>query len=165
MEAKQLTSEIRIKNYYKENTGKMVPLTFRPIKDNIKNRNIHNLEHEGTRYTDTEEITNIMHDWYQKTANSVPDQTLTLSEFLNRNGVELPQLDVLQQNELFEEFTAEEITTALKVACETSASGPSGQSIAFCKLLFLLIPDIMVNCNQSTYFCSRPIRSPRTHMD
>ena len=40
-------------------------------------------------------------------------------------------------------FAPEELQTAIKAVHENSASGPSGQSIALFKLLFIEIPSLM----------------------
>ena len=115
-------------------------------------QSIHTLENNGVQHTDPDEITEIMQNWYQNTANTIDEQTLTLDEFVQQNNIILPQLSQDQKNELEDEFSVDEIKTALKAAAENSASGPTGPSIAFYTLLFMLIPDIMTNAlNQLTY--------------
>jgi hypothetical protein len=60
LEAKDVASTLRIKNFYATNTGKMVPETFHCVKESKKNRTIHRLQHEGRLITDTNEITEVM---------------------------------------------------------------------------------------------------------
>jgi hypothetical protein len=53
---------------------------------------------------------------------------------------------------LSEEYSQEEIGEALKEAKEYSAPGPSGQIIAFYKLLFMMVPNLMT---EAYVLCSR----------
>ncbi len=109
LEAKDLASTLRIKNFYATNTGKMVPETFYCIKESKKNRTIHTLQHEGRLITDTTEITEVMQKWYERTAERVLPQIETLDSFLARHDFNLPQIDEDQCAMLEEEFTTEEI--------------------------------------------------------
>ena len=86
--------------------------------------------------TDPDDIVTIMQEWYEKTASQDTPQTIPLATFLQQHQIALPQLDEMQQEELGEEFTEEEVKEALQDATEASASGPSGQSLVFFKLLF-----------------------------
>jgi hypothetical protein len=42
--------------------------------------------------TDPDEIVDIMQKWYETTAEQVPEQLMSLSNFLSHNDVQLPQL-------------------------------------------------------------------------
>jgi hypothetical protein len=67
LEARDTASTMRIRNFYKTATGKMVPETFYCIKEGNRSRAIHKLEQEGRTVTDPEEIITIMQQWYEKT--------------------------------------------------------------------------------------------------
>jgi hypothetical protein len=54
LEAKDLASTMRIRNFYKTVTGKMVPETFHCIRESNRSRVTHKLEHEGRTVTDPE---------------------------------------------------------------------------------------------------------------
>jgi hypothetical protein len=152
LEAKDVASTLRIKNFYATNTGKMVPETFYCIKESKKNRTIHTLQHEGRLITDTTEITDVMQKWYERTAEWVLPQIETLTSFLARYELNLPQIDEDQCAMLEEEFTTEEIRMAISEANEVSAPGPSGQTITFFKLLFMAIPNIMTSALNQLVF-------------
>ncbi len=152
LEAKDVASTLRIKNFYTTNTGKMVPETFDCIKESKKNRTIHTLQHEGRLITDTTEITEVMQKWYERTAELVLPQLETLDSFLARHNINLPQIDEDQCAMLEEEFTTEEIRNAISEANEVSAPGPSGQTITFFKLLFMAIPNIMTSALNQLVF-------------
>jgi hypothetical protein len=79
LEAKDVASTLRIKNFYATNTGKMVPETFYCIKESKKNRTIHTLQHEGRLITDTTEIMDVMQKWYELTAERALPQLETLT--------------------------------------------------------------------------------------
>jgi hypothetical protein len=64
-----------------------------------------------------------------------------LAAFLGRPNSDLPQKGENQKNALEEEFSIEEVKQAIWEAHEVSAPGPSGHTIAFYKLLFLIISD------------------------
>jgi hypothetical protein len=143
LEARDTASTMRIRDFYKTTTGKMKPETFHCIKEGNRSRAIHKLEHEGRTVTDPEEIITIMQQWYEKTAERLVPQAETLYDFLDRHQIELPQIDDDQKAMLEEEFTMQEVKQAIQEANEVSAPGPSGQTIAFFKLLFLAIPAVM----------------------
>jgi hypothetical protein len=92
---------------------------------------------------DTDEIVNVMQKWYEHTAERIVLKLETLASFMTHQGLDLPQLDDDQQAMLEEEFTTQEVKTAISEANEVSASGPSGQTISFFKLLFMSIPAVM----------------------
>jgi hypothetical protein len=103
LEAKDTASTMRIRNFYKTLTGKMVPETFHCIREGNRSRAIHRLEHEGRTVTDPEEIITIMQQWYEKTAERLVPQTETINNFLERHGFDLPQIDEDQKAILEEE--------------------------------------------------------------
>jgi hypothetical protein len=144
LEARDTASTMRIRNFYKTSTGKMVPETFHCIREGNRSRAIHKLEHEGGTVTDPEEIITTMQQWYEKTAERLVPQAETLHNFLERHGMDLPQIDDDQKDMLEEEFTPTEVKQAIQEANEVSTPGPSGQTIAFFKLLFLAIPTVMM---------------------
>jgi exonuclease III len=82
LEAKDLASTLRIKNFYTANSGKMVPETFHCIKEPKRNRTIHTLQHEGRLITNTDEIMNVMQKWHEHAAERVVPQMETLASFL-----------------------------------------------------------------------------------
>ena len=152
LEMKQHAANQRIKNFYKTNTGKNVPVTFACIKEKNKNREIQEIEHDNRRIITSEEIVQTMQQWYEDTANTETEQRTTLEEFLQRQDIQLPQITEEQKEEIEEEFSVEEVKAAMQEASEASASGPSGQSIAFYKLLFMEIPALMTAAiNQLTF--------------
>jgi len=56
IEAKDQAAQMRISNFYKLATGKMVPESFTCNKDLKRDRGIHKLQHDGQTITDPEEI-------------------------------------------------------------------------------------------------------------
>ena len=143
LEAKQQAAGLRIQNFYWENTGKMVPSTFVPIKEQKLSRTIHKLRHQGREILGINEVTEVMQQWYENTTNVPHHQSETLNSFVTDLGITLPQTTE-QQNEMLQaEFSREEISYALSRAKEKSAPGPSGQNIAFFKLLFAFAPDLI----------------------
>jgi len=143
IEAKEHASEMRIQTFYKANTGKNVPVTFSVIKEKHKKTEINKLEIDNSIITDREEINTIMQNWYQETANKDHEQTLTLTDFMNKQNINIPKITPEQADYLEQEFTEQEVQQAINDANETSASGISGQSISLFKLIFLEIPQIM----------------------
>jgi hypothetical protein len=75
---------MRIRNFYKSATGKMVPETLHCIKEGNRSSAIHKLEHEGRTVTDPEEIKTIMQLWYEETAERLVPQAETLHDFLEK---------------------------------------------------------------------------------
>jgi hypothetical protein len=93
-----------------------------------------------------------MQKWYERTLERVLPQIETLTSFLARYELNLPQIDEDQCAMLEEEFTTEEIRLAISEANEVSAPGPSGQTITFFKLLFMAIPNIMTSALNQLVF-------------
>jgi hypothetical protein len=83
-----------------------------------------------------------MQDWYANTANVEHVQRETLSEFLHDQQLELPQISLELQEMLTEEITPMEVEEAISKAQETSAPGPSGQTITLFKILNQELPGI-----------------------
>jgi exonuclease III len=152
IEAKAKASHMRISNFYKSNVGKMVPETFTCIKDPKRDRNILRLEHEGRDITTPEDIVDIMHKWYESTAEKAPNQLITLDDFLQNHNLQLPQLSIEDSEELEQEFTTEEVRQALADAKVVSAPGPSGQTISIFKLLFMHAPSLMTQALNQLVF-------------
>ena len=152
IEAKAQAAHMRIRNFYRSQTGKMVPETFSCIKDSKRDRTIHRLEHEGRDITAPEEIVDIMQKWYETTAQQAQPQLLTLDEFLQESDLQLPQLSPEDCDELEAEFTMEEVKEAIKEAKVVSAPGPSGQTITFYKLLFSQTPELMTKALNQLVF-------------
>ena len=152
LEAKAQAAHMRISNFYKSRTGKMVPETFSCIKDTQRDRTIHRLEHEGREVTDTEEIEEIMQKWYEATAQQAHPQLLTLDDFLRENELQLPQLTPEECEDLEAEFTLDEVKQAIAEAKVVSAPGPSGQTISFFKLLFMQAPELMTKALNQLVF-------------
>ena len=152
IEAKSLASHMRISNFYRTNTGKMVPETFQCIKDPKRDRKIQRLEHEGRDVTEPEEIIEIMQNGYESTAACTHPQTLTLDEFLRNHNLQLPQLSAEDCEELEQEFSIDEVKQAISEAKTVSAPGPSGQTITFFKLIFASAPNLMVQALNQLVF-------------
>jgi hypothetical protein len=140
LESREHASHTRISNFYLLGNGTMSPQTFYCIKEKNINRDIQKLVVEDREITEQDEIVQVMQDWYEQTAMQETEQTIPLSQFLASHGIVLPTLDAEQREEIEEEFTIEEIQQAIQEATESSAPGPSGQTINFFKLLFLEIP-------------------------
>ncbi len=83
IEAKAQAAHMRIRNFYRSRTGKMVPETFSCIKDSKRDRTIHRLEHEGRDITAPEEIVDIMQKWYETTAQQAQPQLRVLVALKN----------------------------------------------------------------------------------
>ena len=143
IEAKNIATQERISNFYKTNLGKIVPVTFQPIKEHRTSRDIHHLDNGEGKTTNKEQIVQTMQQWYEDTAQQQTEQTTSLEEFLNASNIRLPQISPEQQEELIEEITMEEVQWALNASKETSAPGPTGQSINLYRLLFQLIPEAL----------------------
>ena len=152
IEAKHEAAQERISNFYKTNNGKIVPVTFKPVREPKTNRDIHQLHIEGRVIDDKEEIITAMQKWYEETAQKEHCQTLSLQDFLTQSNVQLPKISPEMQEELQQDIDAEEIQWALDEAKERGAPGPSGQSITLYKLLFQLIPNTFAKAiNQLTF--------------
>ena len=161
IEAKDVASQERISNFYKTNTGKILPTTFVPIKEVKSDRYIHQIR-QGEQITNNEEeIVDIMQKWYEETAQQQVEQTLTLSDFLEQRNIELPTLTEEQRNMLEEEISQEELTWALTKAKEASAPGPSGQTISLYKLLNMLIPGILTKAVNQIAFVPQLLSHPQ----
>ena len=91
----------------------------------------------------------------KETAERVTPQTRTLQEFLESHHIQLPQITEDQKDMLDDEFTVSEVQDALNDANDVSAPGPSGQNIAFYKLLFADIPNIMTQAINQMVFVPR----------
>ena len=157
IEAKDQASRMRISNFYKTVNGKMLPESFFCIKEPKSNRSITRLEHEGRDVTDPEEIVDIMQKWYETTAEQVPEQLMTLSDFLTHNDLQLPQLSTEDCEELEQDFSIDEVKQALAEAKIVSAPGPSGQTISFFKLIFMHVPILMTQALNQLVFVPKLI--------
>jgi hypothetical protein len=60
-------------------------------------------EHSGQLITNSDEITTVMQQWYEKTAERTIPQMEALTDFLARSNLELPQLDE-DQKAMLEEY-------------------------------------------------------------
>jgi hypothetical protein len=99
----------------------MAPQSFYVVKEKQANRTIRALEVNDTEITEPEEIIKVMQEWYEKTAHEQTVQTVTLHDFLNQRGIQLPQVTEDQVEDLQQEFTIQEVKDALSEAEETSA--------------------------------------------
>jgi len=163
LESREHASHTRISNFYLLGNGTMAPQTFYCIKEKNINRDIQKLVVEDREITNQEEIVQVMQDWYEQTAMQETEQTIPLSQFLATHGIVLPTLDEEQREEMGEEFTTEEIKQALQEATESSAPGPSGQTINFFKLLFLEIPLLFTEALNQLVFVPGLASSPEFH--
>jgi len=136
-EVKAAASRIRIRNFYKEKTGKNVPSTFNCTREKKSNKDIHEITTaEGMTTNDKGDIVQIMQEWYLNMANVEHKQDLSLDELLAEFGVDLPKISDEKSEYMSSSVSACEIFDSIKDAKEFSASGPTGQSIAMYKLLF-----------------------------
>jgi hypothetical protein len=133
---------MRVQNFYKSKNGKMNSISFHSVKERHQSRDIRQLQHNNELITDPERIIQIMQDWYANTANVEHVQTETLSEFLQDQQLELPQISPELQDMLTEEITPMEVEEAINEAQEMSAPGPSGQTITLFKILNQELPGI-----------------------
>jgi len=101
-----------------------------------------------------------MQEHYENTANATVPQTSTLDDFIQSSGITIPQLTPAQQQDLEEEFSEEEVRMALQDAVEKSASGPSGQSLAFFKLLFFHLPQFFTSALNELVFAPGVLSAP-----
>jgi len=159
LESKEHASMLRVRNFYLLGNGTMAPQTFYCIKEKNKNRDIKKLQVEGREISDEDEIIEIMQNWYEKTAMQETPQTVPLRDFLHANGIELPQVEEGQKEELQEEFTMEEVAQALQEATEASAPGPSGQTLTYFKLLFMEIPILFTKALNQLVFVPELVNS------
>jgi hypothetical protein len=84
---------------------------------------------------------------------------MSLTEFLEKYGVELPTLAEAEQSMLMEDVTDEELKYALSSAKTSSAPGPSGQSIAIFKYLYSQVPKLMLATINQLIFIPGLIKS------
>ncbi len=160
IEAKNVASQERISNFYKTNLGKILPVTFQPIKEHRPNRDIHHLNTADGQLSNREEIVQAMQRWYEETAQQSTEQTTTLEEFLNDYNINLPQINQDQQDELIEEITLDEVKWALAASKEISAPGPTGQGISLYRLLFQLIPEALTKAINQIAFVPGILKLP-----
>ena len=163
IEAKDTASSTRIANFYKSQTGKNVPITFQCVNEPRRSRDIYTIETQTGRVEQQDQIIQVMQDWYQHTANTPHEQTLSLASFLEQHNIILPQISQEESEHLEAPFSPEEVYDAIKAAHENSASGPSGQSIAFYKLLFLEIPSLLTAAINQFTFVPHLAEQPRFH--
>jgi hypothetical protein len=152
IEAKDTASRMRISNFYKTGIGSMRPETFYCIKNPNRSRDINLLRHEGASITDPDQIVATMQAWYERTAERALPQSETLTDFLARHHTDLPQIEEDQKEALEEEFSINEVQQAINEAHEVSAPRPSGHTIAFYKLLFLTMPNMMTRALNQLVF-------------
>ncbi len=105
--------------------------------------------------TDPDQIVATMQAWYERTAERALPQTETLTDFLARHHTDLPQIEDDQKEALEEEFSVDEVKHTIKEAHEVCAPGPSGQTIAFYKLLFLIMPNMITRALNQLVFLPR----------
>jgi len=84
IEAKEKAAQMRIQNFYRDGTGRMVPQSFYIIKEKRQPRKINKLIIDNEEITEENRITTIMQEWYETTAMATTEQTMTLHEFLTK---------------------------------------------------------------------------------
>jgi hypothetical protein len=142
----------RIQNFYKSKNGKLNSVSFQSVKEKQASRNIGKLHFNNETVTDPDRIIQIMQEWYENTANATQPQRETLTDFLQDQQIELPQIGQELQEMLIEDISPSEIEEAINDAKEISAPGPSGQTITVYKLLFQEIPNLLTSAlNQLVY--------------
>jgi hypothetical protein len=135
-------------------------VSFQSVKEKQPSRNINRLQYNNETVTDPDRIIQIMQEWYEHTANTAQPQRETLADFLEDQQMELPQIGQDLQEMLVEEITPSEIEEAINEAKETSAPGPSGQTITLYKLLFQEIPGILTAALNQLVFNKELAESP-----
>jgi hypothetical protein len=93
-----------------------------------------------------------MQVWYERTAERALPQSEDLASFLEGHHTNLPQIGEDQRDALEKEFSVKKVKQAIREAHKVGASGPSGYTIAFFKLLFLLIPCTMMRALNQLIF-------------
>ncbi len=114
---------------------------------------------EGGEITKDEEIQKTLEQDYESTVGRDFTPEMSLTEFLEKYGVELPTLAEAEQNMLMEDVTNEELKYALSSAKTSSAPGPSGQSIAIFKYLYSQVPKLMLATINQLIFIPGLIKS------
>jgi hypothetical protein len=115
--------------------GKSKAASFTVIKEKRGNRNIGILREADREYTENEEILNRPQGNYFSTEGRKFQPSKELEEFLMEHGEELPVLAEEDHIGLDVEFSKEEIKKAISSAKASTATGPSGQTIAIFKYL------------------------------
>jgi hypothetical protein len=150
----------RIQNFYKSKNGKLNSVSFQSVKEKQPSRNINKLLYNNEMVSDPDRIIRIMQEWYEHTANAAQPQRETLSDFLEDQQLELPQIGQDLQEMLVEEITTVEVETAINQAKEISAPGPSGQTITLYKILLQEIPNILTAALNQLVFNKELAESP-----
>ncbi len=156
----EMARRTRITNFYLDNMGKSRAASFAVTKEPRASRNINKLLEDGTEVVDKDEILNKLQDNFFGTVGHLFQPTRTLEAFLEEHGVGLPGLE---DNDIFHmdtEFSKDEVGKALSSAKSDSASGPSGQTIALYKYIFLEIPTIFCKAVNELTFVPGLIQSP-----
>ncbi len=144
-ENKEMASRQRILNVEQTKKGINYAESFYLTKDIKSKRGIAKLVNaEGGEITKDEEIQKTLEQHYESTVGRDFTPEMSLMEFLEKYGVELPTLAEAEQNMLMEDVTDEELKYALSSAKTSSAPGPSGQSIAIFKYLYSQVPKLML---------------------
>lgn len=131
-EMKDTAASTRIKNFYYNKLGKCNPTSFRVAKEPRMNRTIKSLiKPDNSVTTDMDEIADIMHNWYKKTAETDFSQEDNLSSFIKSYDLQLPTLSEDEKKVLSEDITEQEIKWALDNTAKISAPGFSGQTSSF----------------------------------
>ncbi len=140
-----MASRQRLLNVEQTKKGKNYAESFYSIKDIKSKRGIARLVNaEGGEITKDEEIQKTLEQHYESTVGRDFTPEMSLTEFLEKYGVELPTLAEAEQNMLMENVTDEELKYALFSAKTSSAPGPSGHSIAIFKYLYSQMPKLML---------------------
>ncbi len=143
-ENKEMASRQRILNVEQTKQGKNYAESFYLTKDIKSKRGIAKLVNaEGGEITKDEEIQKTLEQHYESPVGRDFTPEMSLTEFVEKYGVELPTLAEAEQNMLMEDVTDEELKYALSSAKTSSAPGPSGQSIAVFKYLFSQVPKLI----------------------
>jgi hypothetical protein len=159
-ENKEMACRQRILNVEQTKKGKNYAESFYLTKDIKSKKGIAKLVNaEGGEVTKDEEIQKILEQHYESTVGSDFTPEMSLTEFLEKYGVELPTLAEAEQNMLMEDVTDEEVKYALSSAKTSSAPGPSGQSIAIFKYLYSQVPKLMLATINQLIFVPGLIKS------
>ncbi len=103
--------QMRIQNFYRSKNGKLNSVSFQSVKEKHPSRNIDQLLHNEVTITDPERLIQVMQEWYADTAETGHVQTETLTDFLQDQQLELPQISPDHQDMLVEEITPNEVET------------------------------------------------------
>jgi hypothetical protein len=156
----EMARRTRISNFYLDNMGKSRAASYAVTKEPRASRRINKLTEDGREVSDKDEILNKLQDNFFGTVGHLFQPTRTLNDFLREHGVEMTELEDDDTLHMDIEFSKDEVGKALSSAKSDSAPGPSGQTIALYKYIFLEIPTIFCRAINELAFVPGLVQSP-----